>query len=628
MCGIAGKVYFDSQRRVESREVERMLAAIKHRGPDDQGIECFGPAALGQRRLSIIDLSVAGHNPMCNEDGTIWITFNGEIYNFHEHREKLIKKGHPFKSKTDTEVILHLYEEYGEECVQYLRGMFAFAIWDTRQQKLFIARDRVGKKPLKFYFNETFFVFASELKALLEDPGVPCEIDEEAIHDYLTLQYVQHPQTGFKDIQKLPPAHFLVVQNGKVEIKRYWSLNYRNTLNLSENEWKERILFKLNESTRMRLMSDVALGAFLSGGVDSSAVVAMMAKNSPQPVKTFSIGFNESSHNETPYAQIIAKQFSTDHHEFIVDPSSVALFPKLAWFYEEPFADSSAIPTYYLAEMTRKHVTVALNGDGGDENFAGYSRYYYHLLGKRYELIPRSIREKFLLPGAMLTRRLIKNNFFDRVERYMRSLSDRPEYRYHNYICIFNAQQKNAIYTKAFAEKMQYRDTARILTALAEDSGTDDYLDKILYTDFNSYLPNALMAKVDIACMAHSLEGRSPLLDHEFLEMTAQIPSSLKIQRGEKKYIFKKSLEGILPNDILYRPKMGFGVPLVHWFRNELKEYMYDILLDGEAIKRGFFEKQKVKELLDTHVTTQRDYSYHIWALIMFEHWLNTWFKK
>lgn len=627
MCGIAGKLYFDTKKNIHPDELALMLEQIKHRGPDDDGIETFGNIALGQKRLSIIDLSPAGHNPMSNEDGSVWITFNGEIYNFQDHRDDLKAKGYKFKSKTDTEVIIHLYEEYGEDCLQYLRGFFAFAIWDKPKQKLFIARDRVGKKPLKYYLTNDQITFASELKAILADPSVPREVDEEALHHYLTLQYVQHPKTGFKGIQKLPPAHYMVVQNGKAEIKRYWKLDYTKKLDLSEEEWIKRIRFKLSEATRLRMISDVPVGAFLSGGVDSSAVVAMMAQHSSHRVKTFSIGFDEASHDETEYARMVAKKFNTEHTEFVVDPKSVELFPKLARYYEEPFADPSAIPTYYVSELTRKHVTVALNGDGGDENFAGYSRYDYHLLGKKYERIPRFIRQGIIANSTNIAQKLFKTTFFNRANRFAQSMADTPERRYYNYICYFTTEQKKKLYTDAFWERMKDHATQDILADLAHESGSNDYLDKTLYTDFNSYLPNALMAKVDIATMAHSLEGRSPLLDHELLELSAQIPSSLKIKNGEKKYILKKSLEGILPNEILYRPKMGFGVPLVHWFRGELKDYMYDIIMDGEAIKRGYLEKSAVKKILDTHANTKVDYANHIWALIMLEHWFNTWFK-
>ncbi|MBI2415263.1 MAG: asparagine synthase (glutamine-hydrolyzing) [Candidatus Kerfeldbacteria bacterium] len=626
MCGIAGKVYFDPGYRLADQEIDQMLNQIKHRGPDDFGIECFGQAGLGQRRLAIIDVSPAGHNPMTNEDGTVWITFNGEIYNYLDFRDDLIKRGHRFTSKTDTEVIIHLYEEYGEDCVKKLRGMFAFAIWDVTQKKLLLARDRVGKKPLKYYIDDKHIAFASELKAILADPAIPRIIDEVAIHHYLTLQYVQHPATGFKGIQKLPPGHYLTMQHGRVEIKRYWNLDYSHKLNLSEADWCERIIAKLDEATRIRLMSDVPLGAFLSGGIDSSAVVAMMARHSDQPVKTFSIGFNEASHDETRYARMIAQQFATNHIEFTVEPKAVELFPTLAWHFEEPFADPSAIPTYYVAKLTRQHVTVALNGDGGDENFAGYGRYNYHLMGKKYAMIPSWLRQGLLVPGADLAKHLIKTTFFDRAARFAHSLADAPEHRYYNYICYFTTEEKESIYTKNFAERMRQHDSAQILSDLAMASGSNDYLDKILYTDINSYLPNALMAKVDIAAMANSLEGRSPLLDHELLELTAQIPSLLKIKNGETKYIFKKALEPMLPREILYRPKMGFGVPLVHWFRGELKDYMYDTILDGKLLQQGWFDRNRVKQLLDTHATTDRDYANHIWSLIMLEHWLRTWF--
>jgi asparagine synthase (glutamine-hydrolysing) len=375
MCGIFGKLFFE-KTKIEKKDYKDCLDAISHRGPNDEGFYVDENIILGSRRLAIIDLSEAGHMPMTNEDGRFWIVFNGEIYNFLDLRKELEKR-HKFKSKTDTEVILHLYEEKGIDCLRYLRGMFAFAVWDKKEKILFLARDRLGKKPLKYYFNDKFFIFASELKAILKDKEVPREIDWGAIDEYLTYQYVPHPKTGFKGIFKLEPAHYLLITlDGKIKKERYWDLDFTQKLNLSENEWIGAIEEKLKESVKIRLISDVPLGAHLSGGIDSSMVVAMMAQEMKEPVKTFSIGFKEKTYDETKYARLVAKRYGTDHHELIIEPNAIEILPKLVYHYEEPYADSSALPTWYLCQMTKNYITVALNGDGGDENFAGYTSRY------------------------------------------------------------------------------------------------------------------------------------------------------------------------------------------------------------------------------------------------------------
>jgi len=375
MCGIGGKLYFDSARSVNPTLLDRMNAVLAHRGPDDGGVYHDGPIGLAHRRLSIIDLSPAGHQPMSNPSGTLWITFNGEIYNFLELRGELEHDGATFRSKTDTEVILALYERHGAECLRYLRGMFAFAIWDGQTRTLFLARDRLGKKPLYYYQDAKQFLFASEPKGILQDPEVPVEPDLEAIHHYLTYGYIPSPYSAFKGFRKIPPAHYLIIREGRVHLERYWQLRYHPKLQMTEAELREELLTRLREAVRLRMISDVPLGAFLSGGIDSSTVVALMSECSSGPVKTFSIGFEEERYNELPYARLVAERYGTDHHEFVVKPEAIKILPELVWHYNEPYADSSAIPTYYLSKMTREHVTVALNGDAGDENFAGYERY-------------------------------------------------------------------------------------------------------------------------------------------------------------------------------------------------------------------------------------------------------------
>lgn len=628
MCGIAGKISF-SNKKISAQEIEMMNDAIKHRGPDDGGtyISPDGRVGLGHRRLSIIDLSPLGHQPMRYLD-RYEIVFNGEIYNFQEKRTMLEEKGYTFASHSDTEVILALYDKYGEKCLDHLRGMFAFVIYDEQKQTLFCARDRVGKKPFKYYIDDNVILFASELKAILTQPEYHREPDYVAIHHYLTLQYVPAPLTGFVGIKKLEPAHFLTIdlKTKTVKKERYWKLDYSKKLDLSETEWKKRILNKLDESVRLRMISDVPIGAFLSGGVDSSAIVALMAKNSKTPIKTFSIGFEEEKYNELKYAKIIAEKFKTNHTEFIVKPDAIDLLPMLVRQYEEPFADSSALPTYYVSKLTRDHVTVALNGDGGDENFAGYGRYSVHKFSLLYDKI-LPLHNILILPIVKFLTNLFQNTFLERVCRFSESLSKPYNYRYIDYVCYFTNRMKDELYTHDFREKMKNFDTYHIVADRFSESGSTNKAEQAVYVDFSTYLPDDLMTKVDIDTMAVALEGRSPFLDHEFLELTSQIPFSLKLKGlNNKKYILKEALRGLVPDQVMFRPKMGFGIPLHTWFRCDLKEYAYNTLLSEKATKRGLFKKESIKAILDSHVNTKTDHAFRIWALITLELWFNEYF--
>ena len=632
MCGISGKLNFNKDKAVDEKVIREMNKALSHRGPDDEGIYVNGAIGLGHRRLSIIDLSQSGHQPMSDDTGTIWIVYNGEIYNFKELRKNLEKEGIKFRSKTDTEVIIYLYKKYGVSCLKHLRGMFSFAIWDEEKRQLFLARDRVGKKPLKYYIDKSCFIFSSELKAILKNLEVKKEPDFETIHHYLTFQYAPHPLTGFKNIKKLPPAHYVLIsftESGlpQIDIKRYWKLDYSLKLDFSEKEWQEKILENLEESVNLRMISDVPLGAFLSGGVDSSAIVGLMAKLSSQPIKTFSIGFKENKYDETGYARQIAKIFKTDHQEFFVKPDAIDILPRLAYYYEEPYADSSAIPTWYLSEFARKYVTVVLNGDGGDENFGGYTRYNVYKLFYQYYKIPRPLRKAlFTLLAKIMVRIFMPGFRKEKALRFLEKIEEEPAKRYLELVSYFNEDQKNKIYTNDFKNKTANFDSFNILKEKLEDSKTNDPLDQIFYADFISYLSDDLMVKVEIASMAHSLEARSPLLDHKFLEFTARMPSWLKLKGQQNKYIFKKSLKSFLPKKILYRKKMGFGVPIEHWFRGELKDYVYDILLSKKSINRNLFKEGAVKELLDRHINSKTNYANHIWALLYLEHWFKTYF--
>jgi asparagine synthase (glutamine-hydrolysing) len=631
MCGIGGKLYFDPGRPVEREILERMNAALAHRGPDDAGIYCDGPMGLAHRRLSIIDLSPAGHQPMSNEDGTIWIVFNGEIYNFQDLRPDLVQRGHRFRSRTDTEVILHLYEERGVGCLDCLRGMFAFAIWDAPRRQLFLARDRLGKKPLCYQQDAEAFRFASEAKAILQDPAVDARPDPAGISHYLTYGYVPSPGSAFQGMRKLPPAHYLLCRDGRVEIVRYWRLRRDQKLDRSEAEWCQEIRTRLEEAVRLRLISDVPLGAFLSGGIDSSAVVAMMSRAGTTPgrggvTKTFSIGFDEPEYDELRYARLVAERFGTEHHELVVRPDAAAVLPKLTWHYDEPFGDSSAVPMYYVAQMTRRHVTVALNGDAGDENFGGYDRYVANLLAASFDR----------WPGAALLRRAIRwglhlwpqggrrTSLFTRGRRFLDGLTEVPERRYARWFCHFYGDRKDELLSPEFRASLDGADALDLLLAAYRESDAPDFADATLGVDAALYLPDDLLVKVDIASMAHSLEARSPFLDHEFMEFAATIPSNLKVRGRTKKYILKRALSDLLPEEILHRPKMGFGVPIDHWLRYELRELAYDTLLGPRCLGRGYFRSETIRRLLDEHARGRANWHYLLWTLLMLELWHRT----
>jgi asparagine synthase (glutamine-hydrolysing) len=643
MCGICGEINFKHGLKIEP--IQRMCKVLAHRGPDDDGIVLIKPdksfemkqddtlplgengfqIALGHRRLSIIDLSKAGHQPMCNEDKTVWIVLNGEIYNFQDLRLELEKNGHLFKSKSDTETILHAYEQWGTECLNYLRGMFAFAIWDSNLQRLFMARDRLGKKPLVFFSQNGHFSFASEIKALLQIPGVERKVNASALHHYLTYQYVPSQDTIFEGIKKLPPAHYLLYDRlGNLKIERYWQLHFNSSHpnDTNEEELKDRIRTELEESVKLRLISDVPLGAFLSGGVDSSLIVGIMAKLSGQPVKTFSIGFEEKEFDELSYARIVSDLFSTEHHEFIVKPNAIEILPKLVWHYNEPFADSSAIPTYYVANMTRDFVKVVLTGDAGDENFAGYPRYLRSKWVDYFTKIPGKLRKE-LLPHLIRIFSSFhwREKTLNRLADFIESLSSDQGMNYVEQIKIFNVKEKEDIYTDDFLERVAKINPLAFLLGKFEEARTEDLIEKLLYVDINSYLPEDLLVKMDIATMANSLEARVPFLDHKFMELVAGIPSQLKLKGTKTKFILKTAFKDLLPATILKRKKMGFGVPVTRWFRNELKSYVHEILLDRKTLSRGYFKREGIERLLSDHIGLRYDHSTRIWALLFLEIW-------
>jgi len=612
MCGIAGIVRAPGE--APSREsLEAMGCALAHRGPDDATQAIYGRAGFSFRRLSIIDVA-GGAQPIDNEDGTAHVVLNGEIYNYLELRAELEAHGHRFRTHSDVETVVHGYEQWGDAVVRRLRGMFAFALWDESRQRLLLARDRLGKKPLVYHEAGGRLSFASELRALLQDPAVPREPSLAAIHHYLTFQYVPAPLTAFEGVRKLPPAHFLVFEDGRSRIERYWSLSFRPQLNLDEGEAASEVRRLLRDAVKVRLMSEVPLGAFLSGGLDSSSVVALMSEFGP--VKTFSVGFEDEDYSELPYARQVAARYGTDHHEFVVKPDATEILPRVVEHYGEPFADSSALPTWYLARLTRQHVTVALNGDGGDELFAGYDR--YRALAA-YRLLARLPAGGGLAPA--IAARAAGMALPARVRRLLAASSSTPEESYARTVSVFAPEEARRLYTPEMIARTKEVDPYDGLRRAFAASDASDLLGRTLHVDTLTYLPYDLLVKVDIATMAHGLEARSPLLDHLLVEFAARLPSRLKLRGRHGKHVLRRAVADLLPGPILRRRKAGFGVPIGRWFRGELRGYLEDVLLSPAALGRGFFDPAAVRALVRSHVPGLRDRSAQLWALLMLELW-------
>jgi asparagine synthase (glutamine-hydrolysing) len=612
MCGIAGFVLRSGQAQLQT--VTEMCRRITHRGPDDEGFHVDGPCAIGMRRLSIIDLNT-GHQPIANEDRSMWIVFNGEIYNYQSLRNDLLTRGHKFTTATDTEVLLHLYEEEGVKGLGKLRGMFAFAIWDARARRLLLVRDRFGKKPLYYAQTPTGLYFASELKSL-KLPGVPLDIDRDALKLYFQFRYIPDPFTAFKSIRRLPAGSWLTCdENGQMEMGRYWRLPPPATdaAPASERDLAKEVRRVFDESVKLRMIADVPLGAFLSGGLDSSSVVASMALQSKEPVKTFSIGFEESEFNELPYAALVANQYDTDHHEIVVRPNSVDLIQKLVHHFDEPFADSAAIPTYIVSQFAAQHVKVALTGDGGDELFGGYDSFQQVETRKVFDWLPRPARALVSAAANRLPYAAYGKNYLRMLSRQ----SGLDRYFESNYAPYFLRQ------ALLHPEWMLPADSAFIRTAL-EDCllrQEADALSQAMYFEATANLTGDMLVKVDRMSMANSLEVRCPMLDHELAELAFSIPASMKMRDGRGKYIFVEALGDRLPPELLHRPKMGFGVPLAEWFRGPLRPMVTESLLSERAIARGITSIQFVRALIDEHQTRRRDNSDWLLSLLMLELW-------
>ncbi len=617
MCGIAGLFHFEG-KQPDKAVLREMCDVITHRGPDEDGFYCDQSVGLGIRRLKIIDLAT-GQQPIHNEDNTIWTVFNGEIYNFRELREELQDKGHKFYTKVDTEVIVHLYEEYGENFVEKLNGMFGIAIWDRNLEKLILVRDRLGIKPLCYYFTDEKLVFGSEIKSLLVEGGLTKNVAMSSLDHYLTFGYIPAPYSIFEGVQKLLPGHLLSCQKGKVLTRQYWDVPINlNSSPRSEDFYVEEIFDLLQKAVQRRLISEVPLGAFLSGGIDSGTIVGMMSRLMSQPVKTFSIGFEEAEFSELDDARAVARYFGTEHTEFVVKPNALELLPSLVQSYDEPFADSSAIPTFYVSQLAREHVTVALSGDGGDELFGGYRRYLTDSRDRYWGGLPSWIRSGVL--------RMVSQNIpmFTRGKSYLHYISQSDARQYLQRVSVCPPEMKSHLFSSGVKARLGDADSVRWAEEFMDKVNSHDLLPKMLYSDLKTYLPYDLLAKVDIASMVHSLEVRVPFLDHEFVEFAAQIPSGLKIQGNITKYILKEAMTGLLPPKVLQKKKQGFAVPLAQWFRHELKEYTYDTLTSRQFTRRGWFSQDAIEKMLTRHLNETADYSPIIWSLIFLESWSHT----
>ena len=635
MCGIAGGIWSHDAEAISRSVLERMTDALVHRGPDAQGhwiqqsslnvsvsnAEPNPGVALGFRRLAIIDLST-GNQPMDNEDGSIHLVFNGEIYNYQDLRHRLEGSGHTFRTHTDTETIVHLYEDLGLECFEHLNGMFAIAVWDSQRNRLVLARDRLGKKPLYYTVQNGRLLFASELKSLLQVPGIEKKMDPGAVDLYLTYQYVPHPHSIYEGIHKLPPGHFAVFENGELKVESFWKVDWSNEISIDQKSASKKLKELLADAVRIRLRSDVPLGAFLSGGIDSSLVVAIAQQQLQTPIRTFSIGFSESDFDETRYAKMVADHVGTKHERFEFNASAMDIVDRLVDQYDEPFSDSSAVPTWYLCELTRQHVTVALSGDGGDELFGGYERYRaLQLSGRLQSWLPvQWLSQSWLL--KRLPDSTAQRSFLRRVRRFCEALGQPPIERYMNWIQIFGEANRLDLYQESFIEQLPDRNPVDFLRNAWKKAGNRDLLSCASVADLQTYMPCDLMTKVDIASMAHSLEARQPMLDYRLVEWAASLPSHLKLQGRRGKKLLMDTYHDLLPREIWHRPKMGFGVPIAKWFRTSLRDRTMDALLASDTRCHSIFRPEAIRSLITEHMSGNGNQAYRLWNLLMLELWM------
>jgi asparagine synthase (glutamine-hydrolysing) len=620
MCGINGVFHY--RGGVADRAlIERQARLMRHRGPDDCGLWSDGDVAFGHRRLSIVDLSPGGHQPMPNEDESLWVTYNGELYGWPELRTNLASRGHRFRGNSDTEALLHLYEEHDTGMLAHLRGMFAFGLFDRTRRRLVLGRDRFGVKPLFYHDDGKRIVFASELKALMIDPTVPRDVDDESIADYLTFQYVPGPRTIWKGVRKLPPAHFLVADENGVRVSRYWSLPTDEDSGHSVDYYRERLLSLLAEAVRVRLIADVPLGAFLSGGLDSSVVVAMMARAVPEPIKTFTVGFEHADFNEIEHARRVAKHLGTEHHEVVVRPRALELLPRLVWQMDEPLADASMIPSFYLSEMARREVTVALSGDGGDETHAGYSTYAWAKQYAALDGIPRPLRQLAALPARLLhpdhpLGRKLQRLPMEVVDRHLGVQS------------FYRPRELAGVLTAEASENLRHYDPLAALRGVHWMASRSGAIPALLHLDAQTYMVDDVMVKVDRTSMMSSLEVREPMLDHVMLEFVARIPFRYKLRGQVGKWLLRESVKDLLPPEILARPKQGFGVPLEHWFGTDFGRLAREVLLDSRPRWRGWFDRKGVERMVTDTGTKDDRRSKQIWALLCLEMWFQTYVDR
>jgi asparagine synthase (glutamine-hydrolysing) len=620
MCGISGIVYHNQNRSVSLDDLKAMCNTLVHRGPDDEGFFVDQNAGLGMRRLKVIDLAT-GHQPISNEDGRLWIIFNGEIYNFPELRKELEKKGHKFSTNTDTEAIIHAYEEYGEDCVTKLNGMFAFAIWDRCDRKMVLARDRLGVKPLYYYLDGHCLVFGSELKAILAYREIPRAIDLEALDSFLTFEYIPAPLSIFRGIKKLLPGHTLTLQDGKVSTRRYWNLRF-NRMEGREENLGEALYSLLKDAVRIRLISDVPLGAFLSGGIDSSTVVCMMSEVMSEPVKTFSIGFDDPSYNELRYARLVAQHFGTDHHELVIQPNVVDLVESLVSYLDEPLADVSIFPTYLVSQLARQKVTVALSGDGGDELFAGYEWYIADKIERYYRKLPSSVRSQ-LIPWAVnrIPPSSRKKGWINKLKRFVEGAMLPDSLQHFRWNTFVTGGEKSRLYSEELKRVVGDQEAHSRLTDYLRESKEADPLWQQQFADIKTYLTDDILMKVDRMSMANSLEARSPYLDYRVVEFAAGLPSSLKLNGFKTKYLLKRCMAGKLPRAILNRGKEGFSIPMKNWLRQELRPMMEEVLSPERIKKEGLFNPSYVAKLKSDHLKGIANHSHQLWSLMVFEIW-------